>query len=62
MKPISEKINYSLEETLLESLYKKGIRQVIDRVRDQVYYDVQHKIHMDVRESLHIKIKQNTLI
>lgn len=62
MKPISEKINYSLEQTLLESLYKKGIRQVIDRVRDQVYYDVQHKIHMDVRESLHIKIKQNTLI
>ena len=62
MKPISEKINYSLEETILESLYKKGIRQVIDRVRDQVYYDVQHKIHMDVRESLHIKIKQNTLI
>lgn len=62
MKPISEKINYSLEQTLLESLFKKGIRQVIDRVRDQVYYDVQHKILMDVRVSLYTKVKQNTLI
>lgn len=62
MKPISEKINHSLEETILESLYKKGIRQVIDRVRDQVYYDTQHKIRMDVRVSLYIKVKQNTLI
>lgn len=35
---------------------------MIDRVRDQVYYDVQHKIHMDVRESLYTKVKQNTLI
>jgi hypothetical protein len=62
MKPISEKINYSLEETILEKLFTKGIKQVIDRVRDQVYYDVQHKIHMDVRESLYTKVKQNTLI
>lgn len=62
MKPISEKINHSLEETILESLFKKGIRQVIDRVRDQVYYDVQHKILMDVRVSLYTKVKQNTLI
>ena len=62
MKPISEKINYSLEQTLLESLYKKGIRQVIDRVRDQVYYDVQYKIYLDVREQIYTKVKQNTLI
>lgn len=62
MKPISEKINYSLEETILENLFRKGIRQVIHRVRDQVYNEVQHKIHMDIRESLYTKVKQNTLI
>jgi hypothetical protein len=62
MKPISEKINYSLEQTLLECLYKKGIRQVIDRVRDQVYYDVQYKIYLDVCEQIYTKVKQNTLI
>ena len=62
MKPISEKINYSLEQTILENLFRKGIRQVIHRVRDQVYYEVQHKIHMDVREQIYTKVKQNTLI
>ena len=54
MKPISEKINYSLEETILENLFRKGIRQV--------YNEVQFKIHMDIRESLYTKVKQNTLI
>lgn len=62
MKPISEKINHSLEETILESLFRKGIKQVIDRVREQVYYDTQRKIHMVVRESLYTKVKQNTII
>lgn len=62
MKPISEKINHSLEETILENLFKKGIRQVIDRVCDQVYYGTQHKIRMDVRVPLYIKVKQNTII
>lgn len=57
MKPISEKINHSLEERILEKIYKEGITQVIDRIRDQVYYGVQNKIHMEVCVSSYVKVK-----